>query len=100
MMQRAYRMNKVEDVKLQHELFNQNREKVGNTQYISYMIQRAFRMNKVEKARLQHELFNQNREKVGNTQYLLHDAKSLQDEQSGGGKTTAWELQPKQGEGR
>ena len=27
-------MNKVEDVKLQHELFNQNREKVGNTQYL------------------------------------------------------------------
>ena len=27
-------MNKVEDVRLQHELFNQNREKVGNTQYL------------------------------------------------------------------
>ena len=25
-------MNKVEDVNLQHELFNQNREKVGNPQ--------------------------------------------------------------------
>ena len=36
MMQRAYRMNKVEDVRLQHELFNQNREKVGNTQYLLY----------------------------------------------------------------
>ena len=34
MMQKAYRMNKVEDVRLQHELFNQNREKVGNTQYL------------------------------------------------------------------
>ena len=34
MMQRAYRMDKVEDVRLQHELFNQNREKVGNTQYL------------------------------------------------------------------
>ena len=64
------------------------------------MIQRAYRMNKVEDVKLQHEFFNQNREKVGNTQYLLHDAESLQDEQSGGGKTTAWELQPKQREGR
>ena len=34
MMQRAYRMNKVEDVRLQHELFNQTREKVGDTQYL------------------------------------------------------------------
>ena len=34
MMQRAYRMNKVEEARLQHELFNQNREKVGNTLYL------------------------------------------------------------------
>ena len=34
MMQRTYRMNKVEDIRLQHELFNQNREKVGNNQYL------------------------------------------------------------------
>ena len=34
MMQRAYRMNKVEEARLQHELFNQNREKVCNTQYL------------------------------------------------------------------
>ena len=75
MMQRAYRMNKVEDVKLciQYELFNQNREKVGNTQYLLHNAE-AYRMNKVEEARLQNELFNQKREKVGNTQYLLHDA--------------------------
>ena len=36
MMQRAYRINKVEDVKLQYELFNQNREKVGNTPCFLY----------------------------------------------------------------
>ena len=64
-------------------------ERTSETLNISCMIQRAYRMNKVEEARLQHELFNQNREKVGNTQYLLLDAKSLQDEQSGGGKATA-----------
>ena len=34
MMQRAYRMNKVEEARLQHELFNQNREKVGNTLFL------------------------------------------------------------------
>ena len=33
-MQRAYRMNKVEKARLQHEVFNQKREKVGNTQYL------------------------------------------------------------------
>ena len=53
------------------------------------MIKRAYRMNKVEDVKLQHELFNQNREKVGNTQYLLHDAETIQDAQSGGGKATA-----------
>ena len=60
-----------------------------NAHLTSYMMQRAYRMNKVEEARLQYELFNQNRVKVGNTQYLLHDAESIQDEQSGGGLTTA-----------
>ena len=65
-MQRAYRMNKVEEARLQHELFNQNREKVGNTQYLtSYMMQRAYRMNKEEEARLLHGVFNINREDMG-----------------------------------
>ena len=59
-----------------------------NAYLTSYMMQRAYRMNKVEEAKLQHELFNQNREKVGNTQYLLHDAESIQNEQSGGGEAT------------
>ena len=27
-------MNKVEEARLQHELLNQNREEVGNTQYL------------------------------------------------------------------
>ena len=67
MMQRAYRMNKVEDVRLQHELFNQDREKVGNTQYLLHDAEKAYRMNKVKNVKLQHELFNQDREKVGNT---------------------------------
>ena len=53
------------------------------------MMQKAYRMNKVEDVRLQHELFNQNREKVGSSQYLLHDAESLQDEQSRGCQATA-----------
>ena len=34
MMQRPYRMRKVEEARLQHELFNQNRENIGNTQYL------------------------------------------------------------------